>query len=345
MRSPSKYGCSTRPPEPGSASSARRPSSSWSTSSSRAIASSTRAALRVAMSGRKSPPASAKPATAPLASDDRAVGDGEHRAAGSDRDDDVARARVEPESGGRVVAGAGADGDARGHARQLDGLAGAIGRAEHARQDGVVAEGGDQQLTVVLAGRGSPVARAARVGSVGGQLGELRSERGGARRAVAAKSPGQPVVRQRDGRDPLGVLGLGVAQPAQLGGRERRDRHAAGAVRELLGAELGDERFGRARPTACRSRAAPGGSPRRARRARPCRAAGRRRRSRRRHPVRPRPRWRRAARPTTPRGRPRCRPDARRARCAPRHRSPHPGSRPCNSGSTSRPPRRASCRI
>jgi hypothetical protein len=48
-------------------------------------------------------------------------------------------------------------------------------------------------------------------------------------------------VRERDGRHPRGVVGFVVAQPAQLGDRERRDRHETGAPREFIGAELGGQ--------------------------------------------------------------------------------------------------------
>src|SRR5674476_629491 len=68
VRSPSKYGTSTTPAEPGSASRASRARPSWSTPRSPAMEPRTRAALSVATSGRKSPLASANPATAPVGS-------------------------------------------------------------------------------------------------------------------------------------------------------------------------------------------------------------------------------------------------------------------------------------
>ena len=111
-------------------------------------------------------------------------------------------------------------------------------------------ERGDEQFAVVLAVGRAPVAGAARIGTVGGQRGELRAERTRARRAVAEQSPGEPVVRERDRGDARGVLRFGVAQPAQLGGGEARDGNAAGAACQLGGAELGDE--GGCRPGAAR---------------------------------------------------------------------------------------------
>ena len=204
-------------------------------------ASSTRAALSVAMSGRQSPPASAKPATVPRGVGDGCVGDGENRAARADRHHDVAGRGAEPERGAGVVARARTD----QHAGRC--ASGRLRRAEHARQhdrrasEPVVAgrtasgapEGALEQVEVVRTGRRAPVRRAARVGAVGGQRVEVGAERALVRRAVAAQPPGQPVVGEGDGGDPGRVRRLGVAQPAQLGRRERGDGHDADAARVL----------------------------------------------------------------------------------------------------------------
>ena len=113
VRSPSKYGTAAR----GRRRRARRRARGGRARrgrrrAARAIASSTRAALSVATSGRKRAAASAKPATVPDGVGGGGVGDREDRAARADRDDDVAGVRAEPERGAGVVAGAGADGDA-----------------------------------------------------------------------------------------------------------------------------------------------------------------------------------------------------------------------------------------
>ena len=135
VRSPSKYGTSTAPDAPGSASSASRPSSAWSTPSRPAVASSTRAALSVAMSGRKSPVASAKPATVPEAS---AIGASVTAKTVPLVPIDTTTspdARVEAERGRRVVARPGADERCRSGVRPA-----ASRGAEHAREDRVVPE-------------------------------------------------------------------------------------------------------------------------------------------------------------------------------------------------------------
>ena len=81
--------------------------------------------------------------------------------------------------------------------------------------------------------RRRPVAGAARVAAVGDQ---------GVQRLRAGELPGQPVVGQADGRRTCGVLGLVVAQPAQLGDGERRDRHQPDRVHPRPGtAELVDQ--------------------------------------------------------------------------------------------------------
>ncbi len=107
-----------------------------------------------------------------------------------------------------------------------------------------MAERGDEHLAVVLAGRRVPVSGARGIRPVGHELIEA-----GALGPEPTQPPGQPVVRQGDGGDASRVLGLVVAQPAQLRDRERRDRHEAGAVGQGCGPELADQVFRRLRGT------------------------------------------------------------------------------------------------
>ena len=84
------------------------------------------------------------------------------------------------------------------------------------------------------------------------------------------------VVRQQHVGHPGGGLGLVVAQPAELGGGERRDQHAADRLGAGLRSPVLGDQVERRRPrTGCRSRAARRGPARRRRPGRPCRAAGR----------------------------------------------------------------------
>ncbi len=64
---------------------------------------------------------------------------------------------------------------------------------------------------------------------------------------VAAQPPREPLVRPAHGGDPRGVLGLVVAQPAQLRHRERGDAHKARAACGLGRAGLDEEGRGRRR--------------------------------------------------------------------------------------------------
>ena len=130
----------------------------------------------------------------------------------------------------------------------MDG-AGLVRRAEDLGEDRVVAERGHQEVAVVLAGLGVPVARPRGVGTVRDELVEHGAEGARARRAVPAKAPRQPVVRERDGRDLGGVVRLGVAQPAELGDGERRDGDEPRTGGEIRRAKLLDEVRGGSRGT------------------------------------------------------------------------------------------------
>ncbi len=155
------------------------------------------------------------------------VGDGARHARRTDRDDHVTHHGAEAEGGGGVVAGAGAEQCARRHREP------GLGGAEDPRHDRVVAQAELEEVTAVLTGRGRPVAGAARITAVGDQ----RVEGG-----RAGELPGQPVVREADGGRARGVVGLVVAEPAQLGDRERRDRHQPDRVDPgLRSAELVDQ--------------------------------------------------------------------------------------------------------
>ena len=81
------------------------------------------------------------------------------------------------------------------------------------------------------------IAGAAGVASVGGQFADL---------AGAAQSPGQPIVGQTHRRRAVGVVGFAVGQPAQLGHRDRRQRHHAHGIRPgPRPAQLGHQRRSR----------------------------------------------------------------------------------------------------
>ncbi len=159
-----------------------------------------------------------------------------------------------PRAGG--AAGAGPDEDPLRDGPVSDRRAGRLRRSQHARQHdgrGVVAvavAAGDatraaerplEDLEVVRLVAGAPVRGAAGVAAVGDELVEVGSQGRGGVGPVPEEPPGQPVVRQRDRGDARRGLGLGVAQPAQLGGREGGDGHRARPSRPLLGPELGGQ--------------------------------------------------------------------------------------------------------
>ena len=218
-----------------------------------------RAALIVVAIGRKPPVASAKPVTEPVPS---ATGAGLIAEATPEvpiETSDVAGPEAHAERGGHVVAGAAGDRDARGGLGQPT-----VGRARRARGSATrVADGARSAGRAPLALRGGEVAGAGGVAAVG--------EGGRARRARAWRETSRGAAAPR--RDACGALGLVVAQPAQLGGGERGDQHAADGVgARLRAAELRDQVARPPRRSGCRSRAgrrAPG-SPSSSRATMPC---------------------------------------------------------------------------
>ena len=136
-------------------------------------------------------------------------------------------------------------------------------RAEHRRRDRADRARRARARRRRSRRRRRPVAGARRVAAIGDELaGELQ---------------GQPVVGEQHVRDAGEHLGLVLAQPRELGDRERRDGHAADGVGPAVGAPARRRARRPAAPTRCRSRASPGAARGGRRRARPCRAAGRRR--------------------------------------------------------------------
>ena len=93
VRSPSRYGTTTRPSAPAGARSASEESSCWSTPSSRAIASSTRAALSVHTRREEAAGRVGKACDYPRRVGHRVVANSEYRARGPDRHDDVSGRR------------------------------------------------------------------------------------------------------------------------------------------------------------------------------------------------------------------------------------------------------------
>ena len=141
---------------------------------------------------------------------------------------------LSPVPGAEHLAASGPPGD-RSRARRRAG-------ADRARPRAAVEQVGAPPL---LARR--VVAGAARVAAVGERCGAGLGEVGG-----------HVVVRQQHPLDPGRVLGLVVAQPAQLGHGEGRHQHAA----HRLGTRLGTAVLARSaprprRPSGCRSRAGP----------------------------------------------------------------------------------------
>ena len=94
------------------------------------------------------------------------------------------------------------------------------------------------------------VAGARSIGSIGGERVQFQPARPGQRRIAVGQRrgqpPAQPVVRQADRRGPPGVGRLVFGQPAQLGHRERGQRHRTDCLRPGLRSELGDQVGGRA---------------------------------------------------------------------------------------------------
>jgi hypothetical protein len=160
--------------------------------------------------------------------------DGGHDAGGADRDDDVARPGVDAQRGRGVVAGARAE-----HRTAAGDRAGLLGRAEHPGQHRAAAERPLQQVRAVLPGGRGPVAGAAGVTPVGHQRVQPRGP---------GELPGQPVVRQAHRRGARRVGRFVLGQPAQLGHRERGDRHQPDRVGPRLpAAELRGQVGGRLR--------------------------------------------------------------------------------------------------
>ena len=99
---------------------------------------------------------------------------------------------------------------------------------------GVPAEGGLEQLEIVLTGRGAPIARSAGIRAVRRELFQVRAQRAGGCRAVAAEPPGQPVVRQRDGRHPVRQFRFMVPDPADLRDGEGGHRDQPGPAGKVV---------------------------------------------------------------------------------------------------------------
>ena len=89
--------------------------------------------------------------------------------------------------------------------------------AGHARQDDApdlllaAAQGQSQQVTAVHVAHGIEVPGPGGIRAIGDELVQRRRAR---------EPPGQPIVRQADGGDARGGLGLVVGQPPQLGDRQ-----------------------------------------------------------------------------------------------------------------------------
>ncbi len=98
-----------------------------------------------------------------------------------------------------------------------------------------------EQIEIVRPRSGAPVGGAARIRSIGGQCFETRTQRARLGRPIPEEPPGQPVVGECHGGHPLGVVRLGVAQPAQLGGGERRDGNDAHPPGVVVRADLGGQ--------------------------------------------------------------------------------------------------------
>jgi hypothetical protein len=166
---------------------------------------------------------------------DRGGRDRRDDARGADRHHDVAGAGGETECGGGVVA------RARPERRRAPGqYADLLGRSRDPGNGGPSAAHGQfEEVVAVLAGAGRPVGRAAGVPAVGGEVPETSPVR---------QPPGEPVVRQADGGRAVGVGGLGVGEPAELGRGEGGDRHEPDGVGPCLPAgrlvavpEVGDQ--------------------------------------------------------------------------------------------------------
>ena len=240
-----------------------RRTTAWSTPRRRRAASVTFVAFSVQTSGRKRPVASAKPATAPVAS---AVGRSLIVYTVPDVPIETATSpgrSPTPERGGHVVA----------RARGDDGappLPGPIERTEDLGHDGrpvAVAVDDAEQVEPVGACRRRPVAGARGVATIGDE--------------AVGEAERQPVMGQHDVGETLPRRRLLAVQPRQLGDREAGHGHRAARRRprrratvevveqpRRVGRRLGVvPQLGRADHLAGR------------RRGRPCRAAGRRRRS------------------------------------------------------------------
>ena len=154
---------------------------------------------------------------------------------------------------------------------------------------------------------------------------------------ASRQPPGQPVVWQAHRRGRVGVRGLLVGEPAQLGHRDRRRRARPRSAWPTRQAHPARRRARwRRHSIGCRSTARHLARRGRRHRGRPSRAADRPptppRRRRGRRPLRSPS----GLRPTTVRGRPRCRRDAVRTPSAPSRRCRRRTPRPCTTASTSR---------
>ena len=125
-----------------------------------------------------------------------------------------------------------------------------LGRWHDPRQPGRTAQRPIEQLQPVPVRPAVEVAGARSVGPIGGQGVQAQPARPGQRKITVGRRrrqpPAQPVVRQADRRRPLGVGRLVFGQPAQLGHRERGQRHRADRLRPGRRPELGDQVSGRA---------------------------------------------------------------------------------------------------
>ena len=166
----------------------------------------------------------------------RPLGDRARDPRRTDRDDDVAGPGLEAQRGRGVVAASRAEHLPGG------GPSGFLGRPQHPGLDRASAEGELEQVVAVAAPGRRPVAGAARVTTVGDQ---------GVERGRSGEAPGEVVVGQADRGGARRVVGLVVGQPAQLGHRERGDRHRPDRLRPrrravAVAAQLGDQVGGRA---------------------------------------------------------------------------------------------------
>ena len=206
--------------------------------------------------------ASAKPATVPVASRTAARGDRGDHPGRADGDDDVARAGAQARGRRRRC---------RRRRRQVTAPDGrrarppSPGRATRGQQRASAPKAQLEQVAAVVAGLGRPVAGAAGVAAVGGER----------RQAVGAAASRQ--VSQSWGRQTAAVR-------AALSGSCSASQRSLVTVKEATGttptasaqacgaAQLVDQVGGGARPSGCRSTAAPGAprAPRSSRQTMPC---------------------------------------------------------------------------